>query len=367
MPAHYVCLSDMHLGYEKSVLNDPAAQDHLVDEISKLCGGATDRLILNGDCFEGCVPIEAGQHDAAGFNPAMAGISQSFFQRFTDKIHTTSLVILWGNHDYCLWQKVAASCGVPTFTNDQAGNALLQYDGHVLPGAEAFLGDVIGPAAGKLERIRSAYPNYTLGQYWPFTVFHHGHLLDKLILGWMPSISYLALKLVTGEGQPKVSGDGTETIESIHRKTEAFINAMWKINSKPRAEEWAILRRLEDKHVCLYYPDGPAPSSREIQSRLACNEPQSDQLGQQAGWYLSTVALDPTTPAMLGDPKAKGFFVIGHDHNGGSEDIAGLDGYSWGLRNTGGWTSDRDETAPHTHVLIHMEDASEPSLSCIKV
>ena len=23
MPAHYVCLSDMHLGYEKSVLNIP--------------------------------------------------------------------------------------------------------------------------------------------------------------------------------------------------------------------------------------------------------------------------------------------------------------------------------------------------------
>ena len=297
----------------------------------------------------------------------MAGISQSFFQRFTDKIHTTSLVLLWGNHDYCLWQKIAASCGAPTFTNNQAGNVLLQYDGHVLPGAEAFLDDVIGPAAGKLERIRSAYPNYTLGQYWPFTVFHHGHLLDKLILGWMPSISYLALKLVTGEGQPKVSGDGTETIESIHRKTEAFINAMWKINSKPRAEEWAILRRLEDKHVCSYYPDDPVPSSREIPSRLACNEPQSDQLGQQAGWYLSTVALDPTTPAMLGDPAAKGFLVIGHDHNGGSEDIAGLDGYSWGLRNTGGWTSDRDETALHTHVLIHMEDVPEPALFCIKI
>ena len=111
MPAHYVCLSDMHLGYEKSVLNDPAAQDHLVDQIAKLCGGATDRLILNGDCFEGCVPIEAGQHDAADSIPPWPGSARSFFQRFTDKIHTTSLVIFWGNHDYCLWQKVAASCG----------------------------------------------------------------------------------------------------------------------------------------------------------------------------------------------------------------------------------------------------------------
>jgi hypothetical protein len=104
MPARHVCLSDLHLGYEKSVLNDPAAQDHLIDQIAKLCGGSTDRLILNGDCFEGCVPIGAGDHDVAGFNPRMAEISRSFLQKFTDKILATSLVILWGNHDYCLWQ-----------------------------------------------------------------------------------------------------------------------------------------------------------------------------------------------------------------------------------------------------------------------
>jgi UDP-2,3-diacylglucosamine pyrophosphatase LpxH len=366
MPAHYVCLSDLHLGYEKSILNDPVAQGNLIDQIAGLCGGATDRLILNGDCFEGCVPIGAGEHDAAGFNPGMAGASRSFLQKFTDAIHATSLVLLWGNHDYCLWQKVAASCGVPTFTNDQMGNVVLKQDGHVLPGAEAFIDDVVGPAAEKFQRIRSAYPNYVLGQQWPFTVFHHGHLLDRLILGWLPAIDYLALKLVTGEGQPKVSGDGTETIESIHRKTEAFIEAMWKINSKPRAEEWAILRRLEDKHLCPFYPTEASPSSKEIPSSLPINEPQSSQLGQQVGWYLSTVALDPTTPAMLGDPKAKGFLVIGHDHNGGSEDVMGLDGHAWGLRNTGGWTSDRDETALHTHVLIHVEDIAEPSLFCIK-
>jgi hypothetical protein len=363
MPAHYVCLSDMHLGYEKSVLNDPVAQEHLVDQIALLCGGSTDRLILNGDCFEGCVPMCAGQHDLAGFNPNMAEISRSFFQKFIDKITTTSLAILWGNHDYCLWQKVAASCGAPAFTNNQMGNVVLKQDEHVLPGAEPFIGDVIGPAAGKLSSIRSAYPNYVLGQQWPFTVFHHGHLLDRLILGWMPEVDYLALKLLIGEGQPKVSGDGTETIGSIHRKTEAFINAMWKINSKPRAEEWAILRRLGGTHVCPSYPAGNVSASKEI----LLPEPQSAQLGQQVGWYLSTVALDPTTPAMLGDPKAKGFFVIGHDHDGGLMDVTGLDGHAWGLRNTGGWTSDRDETALHAHVLIHVEDAVEPSLFCINV
>jgi hypothetical protein len=363
MPAHYVCLSDLHLGYEKSVLNDPVAQDHLVDEIARLCGDSTDRLILNGDCFEGCVPLGVGQHDPMGFNPSMAAASSSFLEKFTDKIHTTSLVILWGNHDYCLWQEVASSCGVSTFTNNQAGNILLQHDGHVLPGAEPFLGDVIGPAAGKLLRIRSAYPNYTLGRYWPYTVFHHGHLLDRLILGWLSEIDYLALKLLIGEGQPRVAGDGTETMESIHRKTGAFISAMWRLNSRPRAEGWAILRRLENKHECSYYPADPVPASKEILS----HEPQSDQLGHQVEWYLATVALDSTTPAMLGDLDAKGLFVIGHDHNGGREDFASPDGHAWRLFNTGGWTRDRDETALHAHVLIHGEDAAEPGMSCIKI
>jgi len=363
MSAHYVCLSDLHLGYEKCVLNDPAAQDHLVDEIARLSGGATDRLILNGDCFEGCVPMCAGQHDLAGFNPNMAEISRSFLQKFTDKIHTTSLVILWGNHDYCLWQKIASSCGVPTFTNDQVGNVLLQHDGHVLPGAEAFLGDVIGPAAGKLLRVRSAYPNYTLGRYWPYTVFHHGHLLDRLILGWMPEIDYLALKLLIGERQPRVAKDGTETVESIHRETSPFISAMWRLNSKPRAEEWTILRRLEDKHSCSYYPTDPAPSAKEILS----HEPQSDQLGRQVEWYLATVALDPTTPATIGDPNAMGIFVIGHDHNGGLEDFVSPDGHVWRLRNTGGWTVDRDEKTLHTHVLIQAEDTTAPSLFCVRI
>ena len=362
MPAHYVCLSDMHLGYEKSVLNYPAAQDHLVDEISKLCGGATDRLILNGDCFEGCVPIEAGQHDAAGFNPAMAGIAQSFFQRFTDKIHTTSLVILWGNHDYCLWQKVAASCGVPTFTNDQAGNALLQYDGHVLPGAEAFLGDVIGPAAGKLERIRSAYPNYTLGRYWPFTVFHHGHLLDKLVLGWNPDIDYLPLKIAIGVGQPKVFCDDTETIESIHRKTSSFIEAMWKINSPSRAAEWAVLRRLEKSHTCPWYPVGDAPAPNEI-----TGEAQGSQLGDQIPWYLAALQIDPTTPSTLGPSDQKSNLVIGHDHDGGLQSYMGLDGHAWQVSNTGGWTDDRDEKTSHAHVLIHDEGAPVPNLFCVKI
>jgi UDP-2,3-diacylglucosamine pyrophosphatase LpxH len=361
MPAHFVAISDMHLGYERSILNDPAKQDHLVDAIADLCGGAADRLVLNGDCFEACVPQDAGQHDVAGFPPSVAAASRSFFRKFADKITCTSLVILWGNHDLCMWQRLAAACGAPVFTNDQKGDVLLQHDSCVLPGAEPFLTDVIGPGARyRFQRIRSAYPNYVLGHAWPYLAFHHGHLLDKLVLGWEPEVNYMALRALIGEGSPRVSRDGDETIASIHRKTAKFISAMWKWNSRARAEEWALLRRTDKIHVCPYYPIGGVEDSVE-------SEMQGSQLGEQVKWYLDTLMMDSTTPGAIGPADSPGWLFVGHDHDGGRTDVPGLDGRNWKLVNLGGWTRDRDEKSPHTHVATWPEGANEPAVHCVAV
>jgi hypothetical protein len=359
MPASIVAFSDLHLGYDTCVLDDPVVQDRVVEEIADLCGGASDRLILNGDCFEACVPKDAGTHDALGFSPAMASASRSFLQKFTDKIATTSLVILWGNHDLCAWTRLAASCGAPVFTNDMKGDVLLQHDGCILPGAESFISDVIGPASGKFQRIRSAYPNYVLGKNWPYVVFHHGHLLDKLILGWLPDLDYLSLKVLIGAGQPKV--DQEMDMFAIHGATEAFISAMWRLNSKARAEEWLVLRRTEKEHKCPYYPtSGMAPT-------IVGDEPQGSQLGEQLQWYVNALMADPTTPGAIGSSTAPCHLFIGHDHDGGKLDIAGLDGKSWKVVNTGGWTADRHEKTLHTHAVIWAEDSNEPMIRCLSV
>jgi len=357
MSASIVAFSDLHLGYDCCVLNAPAVQDRVVEEVADLCGGATDRLIFNGDCLEGCVPRDAGTYDAAGFSPFMASTVRSFLQKFTDKIATTSLVLLWGNHDFSLWSRLAAACGVPTFTNNMKGDVLLQHDGGILPGAESFISDVIGPASGKLQRIRSAYPNYVLGKNWPYIVFAHGHLLDKLILGWLPDLDYLALKVLVGAGQPRVERE--MDMLSIHRATEAFISSMWRLNSKARAEEWLVLRRTEKEHACTYHPtSGMAPTN-------VGDEPQARQLGDQLEWYVNTLMADPTTPGAIGSSTDPCYLFIGHDHDGGKMDIAGLDGKSWKVVNTGGWTSDRGEKTLHTHVVIWDEDANEPTVRCL--
>ena len=112
MTAHFVALSDLHLGYENSVLNDHDAQGRLAEEIAKLCEGATDRLILNGDAFEACVPRGAGTYDPAGFTPFVASCARGFFEAILTNINVESLIIIWGNHDYALWKRLATTCWI---------------------------------------------------------------------------------------------------------------------------------------------------------------------------------------------------------------------------------------------------------------
>ena len=165
-------------------------------------------------------------------------------------------------------------------------------------------------------------------------------------------------KLFLGGPRPGVSRDGDETIASIHQKTERFINAMWKFNSKARAEEWDMIRRIQKFHVCPYYP---IESAEEVVG----SELQGDQLGLQAQWYANTLMLDSTTPGTIGPANLPNYLFIGHDHDGGKADIAGLDGRNWKLINTGGWTRDWDEKTLHQHVVIWNENANEPSVHCV--
>jgi hypothetical protein len=94
-------------------------------------------------------------------------------------------------------------------------------------------------------------------------------------------------------------------------------------------------------------------------------EPQGAGLGAQAKWYLDLLATDPTTPAILGPASAPSYLFVGHDHGGGSMDVEGLDGHDWKLVNTGGWTRDRGEEAPHAHVVAWATGAEGPSTYCV--
>jgi len=362
MSSHFIALSDLHLGYDRSVLNDLAAQRNLANELAMVCSGQADRLILNGDCFEACVPRDAGEHDRYGYPPSMATAARSFFEEITSRIKIESLILVWGNHDYAMWKRLASSCGVPVFTNNLKGDVLLQRDSEVIRGANSFVEDVIGPASKKFFRIRSAYPNYVLGRYWPYLVFHHGHLLDDLVLGINHNdATYLALRLLMGEGRPSVNVGGEETIESIHRKTEAFIAAMWKYNSNVREEEWALIRRGSKGKRCPNFPHEEGSSRK-----MVVGEEQEDHLGRVAPWYVSTLMADPTTPGAIGPIAHPSYLFIGHDHGGGSMDISTLDNRPWKVINSGGWTADGGCHEPHAHVVVWNKCDDGPISVCVK-
>jgi len=364
MGTHFVALSDLHLGYGDSILNDHGAQERLAVEIAKLCDGDTDRLILNGDAFEACVPRGAGTYDPAGFTPFMAACARSFFEALLTNMTIESLIIVWGNHDYALWKRLATSCGITTFTNLTKGDILLQHDGQTLPGASGFLDDVIGPGRLKFARIRSAYPNYILGRYWPYLAFHHGHYLDDLIIGQASEAEYLGLRALTGVGRPGVNVHDDETVKSIHDKTEAFVAATWEYNSRAREIEWAMIRRTQSQPTpCSYFPVDKAPAEMLV----ATVEPFGDDLGKNALWYANTLMADPTTPAPLGRADAPSYLFVGHDHRGGFKNLVGMDGRPWRVINTGGWTNDGGGPAVHSHVTLWAKDEDTPSVHCVSV
>jgi hypothetical protein len=360
MPANFLALSDLHLGYELSVLDDTAAQSRVVERLAELCHGSADRLILNGDCFEACVPRDAGKYDPSGFSPHMAETARSFFGKLTSEIQVESLVILWGNHDYALWRRVAAACGVKTYTNGTKGDVLLQHDGQVLRGAEPFLNDILGGAAKSFARIRSAYPNYVLGRYWPYLAFHHGHFLDDLVIGKGTDAEYLGLRVLIGQGRPAVNVNGDETVLSIHQKTEAFVSALWEYNSRAREVEWAIVRRGDGRIVCPSYPVPPLETNE-----VASPETLYDDLGKNAPWYVNVLMADDTTPPPIGSSAMPSYLFVGHDHLGGSKDVVGMDGKPWRVVDTGGWTSDREHKGLHCHATMWFEGEERPTIYCV--
>jgi hypothetical protein len=259
-----------------------------------------------------------------------------------------------------MWKKVADSCHVDTFTNATKGDVVLQSGGQSLTGAESFLASVIGNSRWGFDRIRSAYPNYVLGRSWPYLVFHHGHFLDRLILGQEDDAKYAGLKILMGADRPQINVNDENTVKDLHSKTANFIGCMWSLNSKIRELEWDLIRRGTQPGNCCFYPELG-------KSKWVEKEKQGASLGDRAKWYSDILLSDSTTPAPLGQPFAPSYLFIGHDHGGGFDKLKGLDGRNWQLVNTGGWTMDDRRKEIHGHITVWNKSSDFPQSCCAAV
>lgn len=355
MTSSFVVLSDMHLGYDRSTLNTLGAQEHLASEIAKIAGGpsgAVDRLILNGDCIEGCVPKDADLFRSSMYvSPFTGMVSRAFFAELVEHVQVKELVIIPGNHDYALWRAVRDAIGALTATGGRAFT--LRQAGQDLPAATGALDAVIGPSKTRFQKISLAYPAYFLGSQWPYCAFHHGHFLDDLMLGQESAEKYHALAALGTKDRPAVVLDDQETLWSLSKKTDDFLRAMWAPNSPIRALAWAMWRKDENRFHCTGDASG---------------EKLSGNTSKNLQWFLNLLIADAYAPFPGKQNKAwPSYLFVGHDHSGGSDKLLGPDGFPFKVINTGGWVIDAGSYAPHGHVVSWEKGASEPVVHVVKV
>jgi hypothetical protein len=196
----YVCISDMHLGEEDSLLTnlktastnaDPTSPSPVMtwlveclrDLISHNAGLNKPTLILNGDILELALTTD---------NQAMM-----VFERFIELIMPAgkelfeSIIYIPGNHDHHLWE-LARETQYITYLKDFKPGSLLPIPWHT---TNMFFQDLANlvpsysltgivrryPHLGAFN-VRTAYPNFALlnENTGRCVIFHHGHFAESL-------------------------------------------------------------------------------------------------------------------------------------------------------------------------------------------
>lgn len=376
MPASIVALSDLHLGYDRSLLGTEAAREGLAEVVADLSGGVVDHLVLDGDALEICVPRDAGMLDDHGFPAETASCSRDLFAALCSTTKIGQMTFVWGNHDLALWKRVATMCQVPTTTglgvaHRPSCDLVLQEPGGILPGSASFLDDFVGPARARVTSVTSAYPNLVVGDGWPYVVFHHGHLLDSLVLGQDSEAKYAALLAAAGASRPAVNVHDVDlTVKKLCDLTTDFVCKVWEYDSLARRVEWSVMRRFSPVPPCPRFPTEPAPAHRAVLPP----EPPTPGLASRWTWYADLLLRDPSTPAPVGadlrvrsDLSQPSYLVVGHDHRGGQASYADPDGAEWRLVDCGGWTDDDGDGRAHCHVVVWRRGEPEPEVHCARI
>lgn len=257
----YVCLSDMHLGEEDSLLTNLKSASSDIDPfspspvLSKLVeclkelikSNDTDKkpiLILNGDILELAL---AEMHEAA-----------MVFERFIELIMPPGnelfeqIIYVPGNHDHHLWETARETQYADYISRK------INITGSSLPPpwhtTEMFVEDVNNPVPcnflNSLIRrypnlvdfnIQIAYPNFGLisGDKNKCVIFHHGHFIESI---------YFLMSTITGIVFPdkKMPVD----IDYVEAENFAWIDFFWSTMGREGAagqDVEKIYEKIEDE------------------------------------------------------------------------------------------------------------------------
>ena len=346
-----LCLSDLHLGDDRSTLSSPDVVSTVVQNLREISGGEIDVLILNGDIWEECVPSDMSL--VGGLSRSVFLASQRFFGELFSQIKVNKVVLVPGNHDLCLWDWYAKSKGFIRFT---------PYDGLSLdPHRDNWpFCDLFPVFNGSLHISYPIYHDVSVGTDFPVLIFTHGHLLDPLVRGEDSDAEYAALA-VLGCRRPNVSEVTSAT--DLARAVHDFVLDLWRRYS-PRDRTFAnyVMRRLLHPQTCQWQQD----LTKDGIYPLGASAEHYDQPPAGEGYmgnvptFLDLLMLDPSLPSpvgTIGGNSSQASFtkpsclVFGHDHLGARKTVVSC-GVPFHVVDSGGWTSEFDGHLPHCRALV---------------
>ena len=405
-PIRYVCLSDLHLGEEDSLLTalkpgtgqvDPNAPSPVLTKLAEclrtVLNGANSKptLVLNGDVLE--LDLCSVETAASVFQQFLATVLPEGGELFRE------VVYIPGNHDHHIWDT----------TRERQYLAFIERNGPSQPiaapwsttkvfmdmsGRDRLSSRFLTTVARRIPHLKAAgfevlcgYPNFGALKGQSCAVFHHGHFAESAYR----LMSILASLIFPEQPDP---GDPYQ----LEGENSAWISFFWSLmGSAPRVGSniESIYEATNDPKALEKLTDNLAASIaarynvpilhtdwgekivlqhlfREIivknvtQSleRQQVEEPLSDSMRQGLTWYCQTPLHRQIELENQQVPESM-TFVFGHTHKP-VEKVMPLDGYSQPVRvlNTGGWVVDTLQQAPSlgASVVLVDEDLRAASL-----
>jgi hypothetical protein len=348
-------LSDLHLGDPRSTLSNPEVAASVVAQLADISGGEVGKLILAGDVWEECVPGNVGAL-SDGVACSVREAVDGFFGPLFKSVKVGEVVWVPGNHDLSAWHWYCQTMLGKAVVTDYGGTS-------VDPGSWPF--SILLP--GFSSKLTVSYPIYwekQAGADYPILVVTHGHLLDSLVLGWDDHEKYLALKALgcVRSNVPRTS-EGAGSLKSVATATLDFCLALWKRYS-PRDYVYSnhIMRRLDHPQDCALHQTFPRDGNYHLtETGLSLDtDPSVQGHTKNLPWFLETMIMDPYLPTPVGSLRQgevvpaftqPSCLTFGHDHLGHRKHVFAC-GVPFVCVDSGGWTSEYQGHAPHSHVLV---------------
>ncbi len=271
----YVCLSDLHLGEEDSLLTDPEDCSRsspvlrcLAECLAELLqhnppGAPKPSLVLAGDVLElALCPVDQA---LAAFEPFLRSVMPPASELFGE------IIYMAGNHDHHMWQAAREAQYLnylgrlpPTGPFEAPWDTTkvmmdLGGEDRLVSGAATMIAQRLPNLRDRRFEILTAYPNFGVtNDSGRAVVFHHGHFIEDVY----HFFSTLACLMFPGQCLPA-------DVYSLEKENSAWIDLMWStLGSSGR-----IGGDVEEVYEASKDPDSLKRITDTLAESLASNYP----------------------------------------------------------------------------------------------